>query len=73
MMKYLRFRRMIMSVLPLYFFTFLPLHAQIGTWKAYMAYHDVQQIQKAGDDLFVMASNSLYQYNLNDQSIYTYE
>ncbi|MBQ9232135.1 MAG: Por secretion system protein [Prevotella sp.] len=47
--------------------------AQIGTWKAYMAYHDVQQIQKAGDDLFVMASNDLYQYNLNDQSIYTYD
>lgn len=47
--------------------------SQIGTWKAYMAYHDVQQIQKAGDELFVMASNSLYQYNLNDQSIYTYD
>lgn len=47
--------------------------AQIGTWKAYMAYHDVQQIQKAGDELFVMASNSLYQYNLTDQSIYTYD
>ena len=47
--------------------------SQIGTWKAYMAYHDVQQIQKAGDELFVMASNDLYQYNLNDQSIYTYD
>lgn len=47
--------------------------AQIGTWKAYMAYHDIQQIQKAGDELFVMASNSLYQYNLTDQSIYTYD
>ena len=47
--------------------------AQIGRWKAYMAYHEVQQIKKAGDDLFVMASNDLYQYNLNDQSIYTYD
>ena len=47
--------------------------SQIGTWKAYMAYHDVQQIQKAGDELFVMASNSLYQYNLTDHSIYTYD
>ena len=46
---------------------------QIGTWKAYMAYNEVQDIQKAGDDLFVMASNDLYQYNLNDQSIYTYD
>lgn len=47
--------------------------AQIGTWKAYMAYSEVQQIQKAGDELFVMASNGLYQYHLNDQSIYTYD
>ena len=47
--------------------------AQIGTWKAYMAYSDIQEIQKAGDELFVMASNDLYQYNLNDQSIYTYD
>ena len=47
--------------------------AQIGSWKAYMAYSDIQQIQKAGDDLFVMASNGLYQYNLSDQSIYTYD
>ena len=47
--------------------------SQIGTWKAYMAYSDIQEIQKAGDELFVMASNDLYQYNLNDQSIYTYD
>ena len=47
--------------------------SQIGSWKAYMAYYEVQQIQKGGDDLFVMASNSLYQYNLSDQSIYTYD
>ena len=47
--------------------------AQIGTWKAYMAYHDIQQIQAAGDELFVMASNDLYQYNKKDQSIVTYD
>lgn len=48
--------------------------AQIGTWKNYLAYHDVQQIQAAGNDqLFVLASNSLYQYNKNDQSIVTYD
>ena len=54
-------------------FTFSPLHAQVGTWKAYMAYHDVQQICKADNYLFVLASNDLYQYNLNDQSIITYD
>lgn len=47
--------------------------AQIGTWKNYLAYHDVQSICKANDNLFVLASNDLYQYNLNDQSITTYD
>ena len=47
--------------------------AQVGTWRAYMAYHEPQQIVKAGDALFVRASNSLYQYNLTDQSITTYD
>ncbi len=30
---------------------------QIGTWRNYLAYHDVQEIQSAGDDIFVLASN----------------
>lgn len=47
--------------------------AQIGSWKAYMAYSDIQQIVKADDNLFVRASNSLYQYNLTDQSITTFD
>ena len=53
--------------------SFNPAKAQVGTWKNYLAYHEVQDIQKAGDYLFVLASNGLYQYNLNDQSIYTYD
>lgn len=47
--------------------------AGIGTWNAYMAYHDIQQIREASGHLFVLASNSLYQYNLSDQSITTYD
>ena len=47
--------------------------AQVGTWKNYLAYHDVQSICKADNNLFVLASNDLYQYNLNDQSITTYD
>jgi len=47
--------------------------ATIGTWKAYMAYHDVQDIQKAGHVLFVLASDNLYSYNTNDGSILTYD
>jgi ligand-binding sensor domain-containing protein len=50
-----------------------PARAQVGTWHNYLAYYDVQQIQDAGDNLFVMASNDLYQYNKNDQSIITYD
>ena len=50
-----------------------PARAQVGTWHNYLAYYDIQQIQDAGDNLFVMASNDLYQYNKNDQSIITYD
>jgi len=47
--------------------------AQVGTWKNYLAYSEVQQICSTGDILFVRASNGLYQYNQKDQSIYTYD
>lgn len=46
--------------------------AAIGDWKAYMAYHDVQEIEQAGNLVFVQASNGLYVYNKNDQSIQTF-
>ena len=38
-----------------------------------MAYHDVQNICAAGENIFVQASNSLYTYNTTDQSITTYD
>ena len=60
-------------LLPFYLFTFLPLNAQVGTWKHYLAYHEVQDICAADQYLFVLASNGLYQYNLNDQSITTFD
>jgi len=47
--------------------------AQIGTWRNFLSYAEPQQIQAAGNDLFVMASGGLYQYNQNDKSIYTYD
>ncbi len=48
--------------------------AQVGTWKTFMAYYEPQQIIKADNShLFVRASNSLYQYNLNDKSITTFD
>lgn len=48
------------------------LQAAIGDWKTYMAYHDVQEIEQAGNLVFVQASNNLYVYNQNDQSIQTF-
>ena len=48
------------------------LQAAIGDWKVYMAYHDVQEIEQAGNLVFVQASNNLYVYNQNDQSIQTF-
>ena len=59
--------------IPFYFFIALPLHAQVGTWKNYLAYHEVQNICEASHYLFVLASNDLYQYNQNDKSITTYD
>ena len=47
--------------------------SQIGTWRNYLSYADIQQIQAAGDELFVRASGALYQYNQKDQSITTYD
>ena len=47
--------------------------AKTGTWQNHLAYHDVQNICEAGNYLFVLASNDLYQYNKNDQSITTYD
>src|SRR3712207_195922 len=47
--------------------------AQIGTWKNYLAYHELSDIQKAGNTLYVLASNGLYAYNTQDNSIQTYD
>ena len=54
--------------------TALLCNAQVGTWKTHMSYYEPQEIVKAGsDNLFVKASNALYQYNLTDHSITTYD
>ena len=45
----------------------------VGTWKNYLAYSGVQWVEEGGNKLYVLASNSLYTYNKNDQSIKTYD
>lgn len=47
--------------------------ATIGTWKTYMAYHDIQDVIQAGKMIYVLASNDLYTYNTKDKSIQTYD
>ncbi|MBO4720315.1 MAG: Por secretion system protein [Prevotella sp.] len=63
----------IKGILPLFLFTFLPLQAQVGTWKNYLSYNHIEQIYASGDDIFVRASNGLYMYNKKDQSITTFD
>ena len=46
--------------------------ASIGSWRAYLAYTDITEIEKAGNELFVLASRNLYLYNIDDQSIRTF-
>ena len=63
-------------ILPLLFtfhFSLFTSSAQVGTWQNYLAYYNVQNICEAGQQLFVLASNDIYQYNKNDQSITTYD
>ena len=67
-----RLRRVVLA-LPFLLLLCLTASAQVGTWRNYLAYHDVQNICEAGQYLFVLASNGLYTYNKNDQSITTYD
>ena len=47
--------------------------ATIGTWKNYLAYSDITEIEKGGNILYILASGGLYSYNSNDNSILTYD
>lgn len=60
-----------LALLLCYYVTMLPCHA-IGEWKAYLAYSDITEIEKAGEELFVLASKNLYLYNTQDQSVRTF-
>ena len=44
----------------------------IGTWRIYPSYSDVSEIVPTGKEVFVLASKSLYSYNVNDGSLRTY-
>lgn len=46
--------------------------ASIGSWKAYLAYANITEIEQAGNELFVLASKNLYLYNTQDHSVRTF-
>ena len=66
-------RQRIFNILAvLFFLSITSVEAKIGDWKAYMAYSEVQEMEQVGNLIFVQASNNLYVYNQNDQSIQTF-
>ena len=70
--KNLGWQRILLLLLTFHFslFTF----SQVGSWENHLAYYELQNICAASNkQLFVLASNSLYQYNQNDESITTYD
>ena len=70
--KYLWWQKILLLLLVFHFSLFT--YSQVGTWQNHLAYYELQNICEASNhQLFVLASNSLYQYNQNDESITTYD
>ena len=44
----------------------------IGQWNAFLAYRNITDIEPAGNTIYVLSSNNLFSYNVNDHSINTY-
>lgn len=47
--------------------------ASVGQWNAYMAYSKITDIEPSGNKVYVLASDNLFAYNPNDNSIETYD
>ena len=70
--KWFWWQKILLLLLTFHFSLFT--YSQVGTWENYLAYNELQNICAASNkQLFVLASNSLYQYNQNDESITTYD
>jgi hypothetical protein len=66
-------KKAVVSLVSILFMAITASGAAIGSWKAYLAYSDVTEIEKAGKIIYVLASNDLYSYNTDDKSITTYD
>lgn len=47
--------------------------AQVGTWKAFPAYNEIEQIADGGSILYVLSQGDLYSCNTEDGSVTTYD
>lgn len=45
---------------------------KIGTWEIYASYCNITEIEPTGNQVYVLASNSLFSYNIKDGSLSTY-
>ena len=66
-------KRYFLSLILFFSLVVTALAGGVGTWKNYLSYNNVQWVEEGGNKLYVLASNSLYTYNKNDQSIKTYD
>ena len=65
---------LLMTVITLLMTAPTTLRAADGSrWKAYMAYHDVTEVEQGTNMLYVLASGNLYTYNTHDQELRTYD
>ena len=53
--------------------TLLASAASIGNWNLYQSYNNVTEIERVGHIVYVLASNSLFSYNMNDQSVQVFD
>ena len=66
-------KKSILSLLVIIFAILMAHGSTIGSWKAYMAYHDIMDVKKGGNTIYVLASNGLYTYSTVDNSLFMYD
>lgn len=66
-------KKIISAITALFITAAITSAANAGTWKNYLAYSEITDVQQAGNTIFVLASNGLYSYNTADNSITTFD
>lgn len=65
-------KKIINSIIILLLISATTVKSAIGQWNVYMAYSDITDIEPAGSLVYVLSSGSIFSYNVNDQSVDTY-